>query len=274
MNPLNSLVEMALAEDAAFNDNTTSSLKIKSEFGRAQIIAKEDLVLSGIDIATECFRQLSPEIKLKWQFKDGDFALAGQIIALLSGPLRPILSAERVALNFLGQMSGVATLTRCFVKNIEGTKTKILDTRKTTPLLRSLEKKAVVDGGGLNHRMNLADAILIKENHIRAAGGITNAVVSVRSNSGAFIEVEVSNLAEVKEAIESKADRILLDNMSNEVMQLALKIIPAGIQTEASGNMNLDRVRSVAELGVDFISVGALTHSAPCGDLSLTVVDS
>lgn len=271
MTPLKTLVSEALAEDRAFTDITTEALQLGNKFSHAQIIAKEDLVLSGVELATESFKQLNNQIEIKWQYQPGQMILKNQIVALISGPAAPILSAERVALNFLGRLSGIATLTRCFVKALEGTRTTLLDTRKTTPLYREFDKKAVRDGGGTNHRMNLEAAILIKENHIKAAGGIKQAVTKAGENSNSPIEIEVQNLQEVKEAVELKVHRILLDNMSNEIMALALKIIPSHIETEASGNMNLDRIRSVAELGVQYISVGALTHSAPCADFSLRV---
>lgn len=172
-------------------------------------------------------------------------------------------------MNFLGQLSGIATTTKTFVDQVKHTNTKILDTRKTTPVFRELEKRAVLHGGGVNHRFNLSDAVMIKDNHIALMGGITKAVQQVRKHTTKAVECEASTLDEVKECIENKVERILLDNMDNELLKQALAIIPKSIQTEASGNMSVGRVRSVAELGVDFISVGALTHSAPCADVSL-----
>lgn len=266
---LKKTVQSALLEDLPQGDLTTDPLHIEENVGRARLIAKEDLVLSGSQLFTITFHELDPAIKLQWQFKDGDFVLKGQTICTLKGSLAALLKGERVALNFLGHLSGIATLTRCFVKAVEKTATKILDTRKTTPGLRSLEKEAVRHGGGHNHRMNLSDAVLIKENHIRAAGSIKNAMGLIRTHTTLPIEVEVRNLDEVRQALDAKADRLLLDNMSNDTISETMKIVPYGVQIEASGNMTLDRVADVAELGVHFISVGAITHSAPCADVSL-----
>lgn len=266
---LNELIRAAIKEDMPTGDVTSESLALKPRLGRARLKAKEDIVLSGALAFEETMRAIEPNCKVKWHFEEGDSILNGQIICTLEGDLIQILKAERVALNFLGHLSGIATHTRRFVKETAGTKTKILDTRKTTPAFRDLEKRAVVHGGGVNHRMNLSTAILIKDNHISVMGGLKNAVQRVRDHSGLPIEVEARTLEEVKEAVEVKAQRILLDNMSNEVLKSALALIPADIETEASGNMSVDRIRSVAELGVHYISVGALTHSAPCADVSL-----
>lgn len=263
------LIKAALKEDMPSGDITTESMGMKPKYGEALLKAKEDLVLSGANAFEETLLFLEPQIKVKWQFNEGDLVYKGQNICSLEGDLLQILKAERVALNFLGRLSGIATLTRNFVKEVEGTKTKILDTRKTTPLLRELEKRAVHHGGGYNHRFNLSEAVLIKDNHITLMGGITKAVNRLRQHCTLPIEVEVSNLEQIKESTALSVQRLLLDNMSNEMMAQALKIIPDEIKTEASGNMNLSRVKSVAHLGVDFISVGALTHSAPCADVSL-----
>lgn len=263
------LIKAALKEDMPLGDITTESLAIKPKMGEATLKAKEDLVLSGANAFEETILYLEPQARLKWQFNEGDFVFKGQNICSIEGDLIQILKAERVALNFLGRLSGIATYTRRFVKEIEGTKTKILDTRKTTPLLRGLEKRAVQHGGGHNHRLNLSDAVMIKDNHISLMGGITPAVNRLRQNCDLPIEVEASNLEHVKECVGLKIQRILLDNMSNELMADALKMIPAEIKTEASGNMTLARVKAVAELGIDFISVGALTHSASTADISL-----
>lgn len=263
------LIKSALKEDMPSGDVTTESLAMKPKLGEAILKAKEDLVLSGANAFEETVLFLEPQAKVKWHFNEGDLVYKGQNICSIDGDLIQILKAERVALNFLGRLSGIATLTRRYVKEIEGTKTKILDTRKTTPLLRELEKRAVQHGGGSNHRFNLSQAVLIKDNHISLMGGITRAVSRLQQHCSLPIEVEAASLEQVRESIELKVQRILLDNMTNEMMALALKIIPSDIQTEASGNMNLARVRSVAELGVDFISVGALTHSASCADVSL-----
>ncbi|KHD88299.1 MAG: hypothetical protein OM95_09110 [Bdellovibrio sp. ArHS] len=263
------LIRAAIKEDMPQGDVTTESLALKPRMGRARLKAKEDIVLSGAMAFEQSMQALEPNARVKWHFEEGDEILKNQIICTIEGDLVQILKAERVALNFLGHLSGIATHTRRFVKQIAGTQTKILDTRKTTPAFRDLEKRAVVHGGGVNHRMNLSTAILIKDNHISVMGGITAAVQRVREYSTLPIEVEARTLEEVQEAVGLNVQRILLDNMNNETLQAALKIIPAEVETEASGNMNLERVRSVAEIGVNYISVGALTHSAPCADVSL-----
>lgn len=263
------LIKAAIKEDLPGGDVTTESLAVKPRQGEAILKAKSDLVLSGSALFEQTMQFLEPNVKIKWLFDDGDFVFKGQNICSIEGNLIQILKAERIALNFLGKLSGIATTTRQFVKEVEGTKTRILDTRKTTPLYRDLEKKAVVHGGGVNHRFNLSDAVLIKDNHISLMGSITKAVERTRHNTDLKIEVEASTLDQVKEAIQLQVDRILLDNMNNELLTEALKLIPSTIKTEASGNMTLQRVKSVAQLGVDFISVGALTHSAPNADISL-----
>lgn len=266
---LNEIISLALAEDAPHGDLTSEVTVPKDKMGHATLVAKSDLVFSGREAFTKTFEQVDPEVRLTWLFKDGSEVLQGQAICNITGRLQSLLKAERVALNFAGHLSGVATLTRSFVQQVDGTSCKILDTRKTTPLFRALEKAAVRHGGGTNHRMNLSDAILIKDNHIKACGSLTKAVESAKARSSRPVEVECATLEEVRQAVNCKAERLLLDNMSLEMMKEALKLIPAGIATEASGNMTLERVRAVAEIGVDFISVGALTHSAPCADLSL-----
>ncbi len=263
------LIKAALKEDMPAGDVTTESLAMKPQHGEALLKAKEDLVLSGANAFEETILFLESGAKVKWQFSEGDLVYKGQNICSIEGDLIQILKAERVALNFLGRLSGIATLTRKFVKEVQGTQTQILDTRKTTPLLRELEKRAVQHGGGTNHRFNLSEAVLIKDNHISLAGGITRAVNRLRQNCRLPIEVEASNLEQVQECISLGIQRILLDNMTNEMIAMALKIIPKEIKTEASGNMNLGRVKSVAELGVHYISVGALTHSANSADISL-----
>ncbi|MEY4616871.1 MAG: carboxylating nicotinate-nucleotide diphosphorylase, partial [Pseudomonadota bacterium] len=234
-----------------------------------KLIAKEDLVLSGTGPFEQAMLSLEPQARIQWHFEEGQLALKKQILCTIQGDLIQILKAERIALNFLGHLSGIATLTRCFVQQIAHTKTQILDTRKTLPGYRELEKRAVVHGGGHNHRFNLSEAILVKDNHIAIMGGIPAAVERIRQHSEKSIEVEARTIEEVKEAVKANVSRILLDNMNNELLKEALALIPTTIQTEASGNMKLDRVASVAELGVNFISVGALTHSAPSADVSL-----
>lgn len=263
------LIQAALREDMPRGDLTTDSMALAPRFGQARLIAKEDLVLSGTLAFEQTMLAMDPTAKIQWHFKEGELVLDRQIICHITGDLIQILKAERVSLNFIGHLSGIATLTRCYVKQVEHTKTKILDTRKTLPGYRELEKRAVTHGGGHNHRYNLSDAILIKENHILVAGGLSKAVERIRAHTSERLEVECSNINEVKEAVAMKVERILLDNMSNELIAEVLKIIPKGVLTEASGNMTVDRVRSVAEIGVDFISVGAITHSAPTADISL-----
>ena len=263
------LIQAALREDMPRGDLTTDSLALTPRFGQAKLIAKEDLVLSGTLPFEQTMMALDPNAKVQWHFKEGDLVLDRQALCHVTGDLIQILKAERVALNFVGHLSGIATFTRCFVKQVEHTSTRILDTRKTLPAFRELEKKAVVHGGGMNHRLNLSDAILIKDNHILVAGGVGNAVRRVRQHSKERIEVECGSLDEVREAVDLRVDRILLDNMNNDLLQKALELIPDAILVEASGNMSVDRVKSVAELGVDYISVGAITHSAPTADVSL-----
>jgi len=266
---LSELIKAALNEDMPRGDVTTESLAVKPRHGRAILKAKEDIVLSGTLPFEETVLALDPNARVKWQFEEGQQVLKSQNICMIEGDLIQILKSERVALNFLGHLSGIATHTHRFVQKLSGTKTRILDTRKTTPGLRDLEKRAVVHGGGMNHRMNLSTAILIKDNHISVMGGLVPAVERVRQHCPLPVEVEARTLEEVQQAVKLKVHRILLDNMNDQTLKKALDIIPEEIQTEASGNMNLDRVRSVADLGVDFISVGALTHSAPVADVSL-----
>lgn len=263
------IIKAALKEDMPTGDITTESLAVKPKNGEAILKAKADIVLSGATVFEQTIQFLEPNAKLKWLFEEGDLVFKGQNICTIEGDLIQILKAERVALNFLGRMSGIATLTRQYVKAVEGTKTIILDTRKTTPLFRDLEKKAVLHGGAQNHRFNLSDAIMLKDNHISLMGGISVAVERLRRHCDLPIEVEASTLDQVKECVSLNVHRILLDNMDNELLEAALKLIPSSIKTEASGNMTLARIRSVAEIGVDYISVGALTHSAPTADVSL-----
>ena len=263
------LIQAALTEDMPRGDLTTECLALAPRFGQARLIAKEDLILSGTLPFEQTMLALDPSAKVQWHFKEGDLILDRQVICHISGDLMQILKAERVALNFIGHLSGIATLTRCFVKEIQHTKARILDTRKTLPGHRDLEKRAVTHGGGHNHRYNLSDAILIKDNHILVAGGLSQAVQRIREHTKEPIEVECSTLEEVREAVNLKVERILLDNMSNDLIRAALDLIPEHILVEASGNMTVSRVKAVAELGVDFISVGAITHSAPTADVSL-----
>lgn len=266
---LEEIIKFGVAEDQPSGDITTDNLDLGNRKVKAKLIAKEDLVLSGKNVFARAMVELEPMGEFKWYFEDGQTVLRGQTVCLIKGNASGLLKGERLALNLLGHLSGIATYTKIFVQKAAHTKTKILDTRKTTPLLRELEKKAVRDGGGTNHRMNLSEYVMIKDNHIQAAGGISAAVKKIRSHENTPIEVEVSDLDQVKEAVDLKVNRIMLDNMDNEQMRDALKLIPPWIETEASGNITLDRVKSIAELGVNFISVGAITHSAPNADFSL-----
>ncbi len=263
------LIKAAIKEDMPSGDLTTESLAMAPKMGHAKLIAKQDLILSGSSAFEQTMLMLDPTIKVVWHFEEGQKILQKQIICTLQGDLVQILKAERVALNFLMHLSGIATLTRKFVDLVNPYGTKILDTRKTTPAYRELEKRAVVHGGGLNHRLNLSTAILIKDNHISMMSGITPAVERVRSYTDTAIEVEAKNISEVKECVGLKIQRVLLDNMNNDLLKQSLALIPPGMESEASGNMSLDRVAQVAELGVNYISVGALTHSAPSVDVSL-----
>ncbi len=266
---LNTLIKAAIKEDMPHGDATTDCLAQPPKVGIASLQAKEDIILSGITPFEHTLSSIEPTAKINWHFNDGDLVLNKQTICSISGDLLQILKAERIALNFIGHLSGIATLTQCFVKQAVHTQTKIIDTRKTMAGYRQLEKEAVIHGGGGNHRQSLSDAILIKENHIILMGGISAAVTKIRENTELTIEVEVDTLQKVKEAIELNVHRILLDNMDDETLEEALALIPSHIETEVSGNITIDRVSQIAKLGVNYISVGALTHSAPCADISL-----
>lgn len=271
------LVTAALREDVGAGDWTTLWTVPAERTATASIVAKAPGVLSGLDVASEAFRQVDTALRFDPLRAEGDALEAGDRVAALSGAARSILSGERVALNLLQRLSGVATTTRRYVDRVAGTGARILDTRKTTPGMRALEKRAVRAGGGGNHRFGLYDMVLIKENHIRAAGGITAAVERVREQNrqGLAVEVEATDLAEVREALDAGVDRILLDNMDLATLRAAVELVRSGPTpwpaTEASGGVSLDTIREIAEAGVDFVSVGALTHSAPALDLSLLI---
>jgi len=273
MYQITSIITRALEEDIGPRDITTSSIIPEGLKAKAAILAKEDFVLAGINVCSECFRTLDTEIKFKGKFKDGDSVKKGKVIAEIKGNAMSILMSERVALNFLQRLSGIATLTSTFVKEVKSLKVKIVDTRKTAPGLRSLEKYAVRVGGGFNHRFGLYDAVLIKDNHIALSGDIKKAVTKVKNGIShtAKIEVETKTLREVKEALQSGVDIIMLDNMSLETMTKAIKIIDGRALIEASGNINIRNGREVAKTGVDLISIGSLTHSAPAIDISLEI---
>lgn len=266
---LEKIIQEAILEDMPDGDLTTDSLGVESKPGRAKLIAKEDLILSGVIVFERTVLKLDPISKFTWYFKDSDLILKGQTIAIVEGNLIQILKAERIALNFIGHLSGIATYTRCFVKQLGKSKTKILDTRKTTPVLRALEKQAVLHGGGTNHRKNLSEAILVKNNHISLMGGMTNAISAIKRVTKKPIEVEARTVNEVKEAIELNVNRILLDNFKDSDLSEVLKLIPKHIETEASGNMTVERLKQIADLGLTYVSVGAITHSAPVADISL-----
>ncbi|MDO9528234.1 MAG: carboxylating nicotinate-nucleotide diphosphorylase [Syntrophales bacterium] len=268
---IHKLIQSALKEDIGSGDVTTSAVLSGREVGNARVVAKEDMVVAGIGIFKEVFLFSEEEVEFTDRVEDGELVKTGDVLTEMSGNLGNILTAERVALNFLQRMCGIATLTRRYVDEIRGTGAKILDTRKTTPGLRVLEKYAVMIGGGFNHRFGLYDGILIKDNHIDAAGGIIAAVEMV--NKGVphtlKIEIEVKNLREVEEALSAGVDVIMLDNMEVEEMKKAVSFIKGRVLVEASGNITLSNVKKIAETGVDFISIGALTHSAPSSDISL-----
>lgn len=269
------LVKFALVEDVGSGDITSKTVVARNKKARARIIAKEKGVIAGLFVAKEVFKLVDHDIKFLPKVSEGTKVKKGKVIAEVFGPARGILTAERTALNFLQHLSGVATLTAKFVERVKGMKVKILDTRKTIPGLRVLEKYAVRVGGGVNHRMGLYDAFLIKDNHIKLSGGIKRSVESIRRKFGRRkeIEVEAKTIEEVEEAIEAKVDRILLDNMNLKTMRRAVKLCQkAKIETEASGGVKLQNVRAIAKTGVDYISVGALTHSASALDISLKVV--
>ncbi|MCY6354296.1 carboxylating nicotinate-nucleotide diphosphorylase [Clostridium sp. ZS2-4] len=264
------ILKTALKEDAANGDITTSSIVDKDSVCSVDIIAKEDGIIAGTDVFRRIFTLLG-EVQVEFNVSDGEKVKKTQVLGKIQGNTYNVLLGERLALNLLQRMSGIATITRMLVKKIEGTKARLLDTRKTTPNLRVLEKYAAKIGGACNHRFNLSDGVLIKDNHIGAAGGIKEAVGMVRNNVSFVrkIEVEVESLQQVREALESGADIIMLDNMDTETMKKAVEIIAGKALTEASGNVNLNRIRDIAATGVDFISAGMITHSVKALDISM-----
>ena len=264
------IIKYALLEDSFYGDLTTEILNINGN-GEFLLISKENFVLCGIDIFEKVFKFLNNSISVEKIYKDGDFINEKQVIAVVKGSIRDILRGERVALNFIQKLSGIATTTYYFVKEIEGTKCKILDTRKTTPLYRKLEKYAVRVGGGNNHRFSLFDGILIKDNHIKAFGSIEKLLdIAIKNKPfGKEIEIEVSNLDELKIVLNYPIDIVLLDNFKIEDIKEAVKIINGKCKIEVSGGIKLESVKEIAKLGVDYISVGALTHSSRWVDISL-----
>ena len=265
------LIRSALKEDITSEDVTTNAVMRERVEGRVELIAKAEGVICGLWVFERTFKILDSSTRVEFKAKDGDRVVKGQLVAIVTGDIRVLLSGERVALNFLQRMSGIATYTAQMVKLLEGSKTKLLDTRKTTPNMRLFEKYAVTVGGGCNHRYNLSDGILLKDNHIGAAGSIKRAVQLAREYAPFVrkIEVEVENLEMCREALEAGADIIMLDNMSVGDMKKAVRMIDGKAVTECSGNVTKDTVKNIVETGVDFISSGALTHSAPILDLSM-----
>src|SRR5574337_155083 len=269
---LKRLIESALQEDIGTGDVTTEATIPADSASTAIMLAKQDLILAGIEVSRQVFHELDAGIQFAAFFKDGERVKNGSQIAKLSGNTQSLLKGERVALNLLQHLSGIATLTAAYVEKLSGAGAQILDTRKTLPGLRELEKYAVRMGGGRNHRMGLYDMVLIKDNHIKAAGSIANAVARARKVAKQLtIEVETSNIDEVREALDAKADIIMPDNMSLSMMREAVGLINGRAPVEASGNVTLETVRGIAETGVDFISSGSLTHSAPAADISMKI---
>jgi nicotinate-nucleotide pyrophosphorylase (carboxylating) len=267
------IVEQALSEDIGIGDVTTEALIAADATSIATLLAKQDLVLAGLDVCRAVFQHLNPEIEFTPFALDGIHVRAGTEIAHVSGITRDLLMGERVALNLLQQMSGIATMTARYVDRIRGLKVALLDTRKTHPGMRQLEKYAVMMGGGRNHRFGLYDGVLIKDNHITAAGSVTKAVELARQKANHLfkIEIEIRTLDEVREALTAKADIIMLDNMHLDIMREAVKLVNHKAVVEASGNVTLETIRAIAETGVDFISCGSLTHSAPAADISMKI---
>ena len=265
------IILQALREDITFEDVSTASVCPAPRAAEVQLIAKAEGVIAGLDVFARAFALLDPATRVEATVADGDVVSAGQHLATVYGDARVLLAGERVALNFLQRMSGIATYTRRMATALEGTDTVLVDTRKTTPCLRVFEKAAVEIGGGRNHRYNLSTAVMLKDNHIDAAGGVTQAIEAARAHASftCTVEVECENLEMVREAVEAGADIIMLDNMAHDDMAEAIALIGGRAKTEASGNVDAENIRALADLGVDFISSGALTHSAPILDLSL-----
>lgn len=265
------LILQALQEDITSEDVTTNAILSEDGRGQAELLAKDDGVIAGLAVFARAFTLLDEGVEVRFTVKDGDTVHKGQKLAVVTGSMRSILSAERVGLNYLQRMSGIATYTRQIVELLRGSRMKLVDTRKTTPNMRVFEKYAVTVGGGGNHRYNLSDGILLKDNHIGAAGGVGKAIAMAKAYAPFVckIEVETETLDMVREAVEAGADIIMLDNMSHDMMKEAVALIDGRAETECSGNVTKENIASLADIGVDYISSGALTHSAPILDLSL-----
>ena len=268
---VDNLIMMALQEDISSEDVSTNAVMPNYQKGTVDLICKQSGIIAGLDVYARVFTLLDDKTEIEFNCKDGDEVENGQLIGTVKGDIRVLLSGERVALNYLQRMSGIATYTHEVAKLLEGTKTTLLDTRKTTPNCRIFEKYAVRIGGGCNHRYNLSDGVLLKDNHIGAAGSITNAVRMAKEYAPFVrkIEVEVESLDQVKEAVNAGADIIMLDNMNNEQMREAIEFIAGRAETECSGNVTRDNIARLVDLGVGYVSSGALTHSAPIMDLSM-----
>lgn len=265
------LIKLALKEDITSEDITTNSVMPKYQKGEVQLICKQDGVLAGLDVFKRVFELLDDTVEFQMNYSDGDKVKNGDLIGTVTGDIRVLLSGERTALNYLQRMSGIATYTREVADLLAGSKTKLLDTRKTTPNMRVFEKYAVKVGGGCNHRYNLSDGILLKDNHIGAAGGVKEAVLMAKEYAPFVrkIEIEVENLEMLQEALDAGADIVMLDNMSVDTMRKAVKMAAGKAETECSGNVTRENIAKLVDIGVDYISSGALTHSAPIMDLSL-----
>lgn len=264
-------IRMALEEDINSEDVSTNAVMPEYKKGEVQLICKEDGIIAGLAIFERVFTILDPETSIDFRVKDGDEVKNGELLAVVTGDIRVLLSGERTALNYLQRMSGIATYTYNVMKLLEGSSTRLLDTRKTTPGMRIFEKYAVRVGGGSNHRYNLSDGVLLKDNHIEAAGGVRQAVKAAKAYAPFVrrIEVEVENLDMVREAVDAGADIIMLDNMTHEMMAEAVHIINGRAETECSGNITKENISTITSLGIDYVSSGALTHSSPILDISL-----
>lgn len=265
------LIRMALQEDITSEDVSTNAVMRSAVKGTVDLIAKEDGIIAGLDLYARVFQILDEKTQISFNFKDGEAVKKGDLLGTVTGDIRVLLSGERVALNYLQRMSGIATYTKQVSKLLEGSKVTLLDTRKTTPNCRVFEKYAVRIGGGCNHRYNLSDGVLLKDNHIGAAGSVAKAVAMAKEYAPFVrkIEIEVETMEQVKEAVEAGADIIMLDNMTPEMMKEAVELIAGRAQTECSGNITKENIAKILETGVDFVSSGALTHSAPILDISM-----